>query len=135
MNSYNGFTPSQRMKAYRWLMNEYAIGGRIKPFKCDSCAITEGVIEPHSENYGEPYGNHIGQYGLCYRCHMMLHCRFSSPKVFTQYAQDVANGKQYEPFYKRDFFTFKQHHLIGTTKPTAIHVFDSTNLLSVIAGK
>ena len=111
MNSYNGFTPAQRMKAYKWLMNEYSLGNRVKPCKCDSCGLTEGIIEPHSENYGEPYGNHIGQYGFCYRCHMALHCRFRNPKAFQRYAQEVANGKQYAPFYKRSFPLFVEQHL------------------------
>jgi len=132
MNSYNGFTPTQRMKAYKWLMNEYALGNRVKSCKCDSCGLTEGIIEPHSENYGEPYGNHIGQYSFCYRCHMMLHCRFRNPKAFQRYAQAVASGKQYSPFYKRNFFEFVEQQLNAWNPQGEMPCDNTSNVLATI---
>jgi len=132
MNSYNGFTPNQRMKAYKWLMNEYATGKRIKSTKCDSCGLTQGIIEPHSENYGEPYGNHIGQYSFCYRCHMMLHCRFKNPKAFAQYTQEIANGKQYAPFFNRSFPLFVEQQLNGWNPQGETKSNQTTNVLANI---
>lgn len=132
MNSYNGYTPVQRMKAYKWLMNEYALGNRVKPCKCDSCGLIKGIIEPHSENYSEPYGNHIGQYGFCYRCHMMLHCRFKNPKAFTQYTQEIANGKQYAPFFKRSFPLFVEQQLNGWSPQGETTSNQTTNVLANI---
>jgi hypothetical protein len=131
MNSYNGFTPSQRMKAYKWLMNEYALSTRTKPVKCDSCGLTEGIIEPHSENYGEPFGNHIGQYSFCYRCHMMLHCRFRNKSAFIRYSTEVATGIQYEPFYVRNFHAFIKH-LNGEQPVINNEKADTTNVLTNI---
>jgi hypothetical protein len=129
MNSYNGFTPNQRMKAYKWLMEQYASNKRTKPTKCDSCGLTEGIIEPHSENYSEPYGNHIGQYGFCYRCHMMLHCRYRSPKNFEMYCELVSGGAQFQPFFTKNWTLFSQQQLKSFNPPIHVLVNDTTNIL------
>lgn len=102
---YNGFTGSQRMKAYRWLMAEYEAGRRVKPVRCDVCLHTAGVIEPHSEDYSPPYGDNIGRYGLCYRCHMMLHCRFRQPDAFAFYCRTLAEGDRFPAMKSRHFPT------------------------------
>lgn len=134
MNFYNGYSPHQRMKAYKWLMNQYEKGLRTKPNKCDSCALDVGIIEPHSENYSEPYGEHIGQYGFCYRCHMMLHCRKRNSKNFLAYCQAVNEGKQYEPFYKRDWSKFKKEMLV-TFSPKIYKKYELTsNILEKLNG-
>lgn len=129
MNSYNRFTPTQRMKAYEWLKQQYAAGTRQKPVKCDSCTQTEGIIEPHSENYGAPYGDHIGQYGLCYRCHMALHTRFKNLASFKRYAGNVLLGEVAQPFYTRDFQTFAKQHLRGYSVPVSHHTEETSSLL------
>ena len=129
MNSYNGFTPSQRMKAYKWLMEEYASGNRIKPTQCDSCGLTEGIIEPHSENYGEPFGDHIGEYGFCYRCHMAVHCRFRKPEAWIKYQEEVYAGTVFQPFHTRDFFTFAKQHLNTYCPPVLRVSLNTTDLL------
>ena len=129
MNSYNGFTPHQRMKAYRWLMEQYATGKRFKPLKCDSCGLTKGIIEPHSENYSEPYGDHIGYYGFCYRCHMMLHCRNRSKQNFLLYCALVNGGTQLEPFYTRDWSRFKREMLGEFDPPIHGVSIRTTNIL------
>jgi hypothetical protein len=82
---YNGYSHDQRMAAYRWLMKEYDAGTRLRPVCCDACTQTKGRIEPHSEDYSAPYGDHIGQYGLCYRCHMAIHCRKYGMVAWGQY--------------------------------------------------
>lgn len=98
MNSYNGFTPAQRTAALRWLNGEYAAGRRVRPTSCQVCGQTEGLIEAHSEDYsGPPYGDNIGAFGLCYRCHMMIHCRFSAPMAFDAYVQSVEDGVLWPP--------------------------------------
>tara|TARA_R100000773_G_scaffold36307_1_gene31302 strand:- start:1602 stop:1847 length:246 start_codon:yes stop_codon:yes gene_type:complete len=76
MKSYNGFTPKERTDAFIWLKGEYASGRREKGKVCDACGQTKGIVEDHSEDYSYPYGDHIGKYTFCYRCHMMIHCRF-----------------------------------------------------------
>ncbi len=103
MNSYNGFSPKQRYRALDWLKAEYKAGRRHRPRVCDACGQTEGVIEPHSEDYSEPFGDHIGAFGLCYRCHMMIHCRFRNRQVWDAYRQAVREGKRFQALHTRNF--------------------------------
>lgn len=111
MNSYNGFSPTQRMKALRWLKVEYAAGRRHPPVRCDVCGQTDGHIEAHSEDYSEPFGDNIGRWGLCYRCHMILHCRFRSPEAFRQYQEILASGKRFVAVRSRAWGAFAKQHL------------------------
>ncbi len=106
MNSYNGFSPRQRYRALDWLKGEYKAGRRHRPTRCDACGQTEGVIEPHSENYSEPFGDHIGAFGLCYRCHLMIHCRFRSKEAWDAYRQAIREGKRFQALYTRSFPEF-----------------------------
>jgi hypothetical protein len=99
MKSYNGFTPTQRMKALGWLKEEWAAGRRVKGTACDACGQTEGRIDAHSEDYSAPYGDHIGKYTFCYRCHMMIHCRFRNKDAWYQYRKDIKEGKMFEPIW------------------------------------
>lgn len=108
MNSYNGFTHTQRMKAFNWLKIEYASGRRKKPTQCDACGQTKGILEHHSEDYSAPYGNHIGAWSLCYRCHMMIHCRFRNKTAWRRYRERLATGIIFAPFYTRNFKLFAQ---------------------------
>lgn len=94
MNSYNGFEPVQRYRALRWLKAETAAGRRHSPTVCDACGQSEGVIQAHSEDYSEPFGDHIGAYGFCYLCHMMIHCRHHDRNRWDQYRQAVREGHQ-----------------------------------------
>ena len=76
MNSYNGYSGAQRLKALAWIKKEWANGTRpAKPCSCDVCGQTEGLLMWHSEDYSAPFGDNIGRFGLCYTCHMMIHCR------------------------------------------------------------
>jgi hypothetical protein len=42
-------------------------------------ACPREAIEAHSEDYSEPFGDHIGAYGLCRGCHVMIHRWFQNP--------------------------------------------------------
>lgn len=92
MNSYNGFTPAQRVAALKWLNREYAAGRRTRPTRCDACGQTNGLLQAHSEDYSAPFGANIGEHGLCYMCHMMIHCRFSAKRVWEDYRTRVRSG-------------------------------------------
>lgn len=108
MKPYNGFDHNQRMRALHWLRKEYAAGRRHPPTFCDACGQNEGVIEAHSEDYsGPPYGPHIGKHGLCYRCHMAIHCRFRHPGAWTAYKNAVRAGRIFHPI-GRSFGKFIQ---------------------------
>lgn len=108
MNSYNGFSPDQRMKAYRWLQDQIRSGKRLPPQgKCHCCG-TEAYTEHHSEDYSEPYGDHIGKYDICYRCHMWIHCRFRNHKGFRQYVTYIRDGMCFTPFNGKDWYRFRR---------------------------
>ena len=62
MRSYNGFKPRQLMRVLVWLKQQYAAGLRRPPIACDACGQTKGIIERHSEDYSEPFGDHVDAY-------------------------------------------------------------------------
>jgi hypothetical protein len=107
---YNGFTPNERGKVGRWQNKQYA-AGFPRPTECDSCGQTQGLIIHHCEDYGEPFGNHIWQFPLCYRCHIMLHCRFFAGDAFEEYVKLIEAGYQFAAMYKMDFGTLKRDHI------------------------
>jgi hypothetical protein len=88
------------MKGYRSLQGEYAAGRRARPTVCDACGQDEGLIDAHSESYAEPFGDHIGRYGLCYRCHMAIHTRFNNRDAWATYKLHVAMGRIFHPIGK-----------------------------------
>lgn len=97
LKTYNGFDHDARMKGFRWLKAEYAAGRRTKPTVCDACGQTEGQIAGHSEDYSEPFGDHIGKHALCERCHLMIHCRFKNPEAWAIYKQHIREGRIFVP--------------------------------------
>lgn len=103
MKSYNGFTPAERTRAMHWARAERAAGRKAYATECHACLQTFGIIEPHSEDYSEPYGDHIGQFHLCYLCHMMVHCRFRAPEAWNFYRQALKAGLQWPAQLKKDF--------------------------------
>lgn len=111
VKSYNGFSPAQRMRALNWLKGEYAAGRRAKAVECDCCGQTKGIIEHHSEDYSEPFGDHIGAWSLCFICHMMIHCRYRNPRAWTRYKESIADGFTFEPFYNRNWDAFRRRFL------------------------
>jgi len=131
MNFYNGFTPNQRLKALAWLKRQYAAGTRTPPSSCDACGQTDGVIEPHDEDYSEPYGDHTGSIGVCYRCHMMIHCRFKNPDGWKQYRAAVRRGLRFEALRTRAFWKFCQQ-LRGVSVPVTQHEPPKVAVLDLI---
>ena len=112
MNSYNGFTPAQRMKALQWSKQQVALGLRDKkPESCDICGQRNGFLCRHSENYSEPFGDHIGELGLCYICHMMIHCRFKNPDKWASYKKTIAENMRYVAYKGANWLRFKKEFL------------------------
>lgn len=119
MNSYNGFTGSQRAKAAAWLRAQWA-RGRPRPSTCSACGQTEGVIDAHAEDYSEPFGDHTDAHPLCYRCHLMLHCRFANDVAWREYVAAVKSGKRFAPCHSRSFGHIRSH-LAGREVPFTQH--------------
>lgn len=97
LKTYNGFDHDARMKGYNWLKAEIAAGRRQVPTECEACGQTEGQIAGHSEDYSEPFGDHIGKIALCYRCHMAVHTRFKNPEAWATYKQHLREGRIFVP--------------------------------------
>lgn len=113
MNPYNGYSGSQRLKALAWLKKEWAKGTRPKkPCSCDICGQTEGLLAWHSEDYSAPFGDNIGRFGLCYTCHMMIHCRYKNPRAWSNYKKAIANGVCFKPYFFGDWNRFRKDFLI-----------------------
>ena len=111
-NSYNGFTGAQRAKAGKWFREQVKAKHRLPaPAECMACGQTGGLLQWHSEDYSEPFGPHIGRFGLCYRCHMMVHCRFRAPGAWERYRRELRLGYQFGPIFSADFERFVLEHL------------------------
>lgn len=120
MKPYNGFSPRMRRAALAWLKRECAAGRRTPPTVCDACGQHEGLIDAHSEDYSAPFGDHIGRYALCYRCHMAVHCRFGrGARQWEIYCDLIAAGAVLHPFFTRNFGRFAAEHL-APVDPSAV---------------
>ena len=129
LKTYNGYHHSQRMRALAWLKAEYAAGRRQPPIACEACGQTEGPIQAHSEDYSEPFGQHIRRYRVCYRCHMMIHCKFKNAAAWETYKRHLHEGRIFLPI-GRNFHAFcKQslaamgHKVPFKQGPTRNHIF------------
>ena len=133
MKPYNGFAEAQRNKAQSWLNKQWEAGVFAKPAQCCSCDQTKGVIDAHAEDYSEPFmASKTDQFHLCYRCHMMLHCRFRNQGAFARYCTEVAKGIQYEPFYVRNFPSFVKQHFDNWRPTVSSYTANTTNVLANI---
>ncbi len=136
MNSYNGFSPAQQDRALAWLKGEYAAGRRQPPKVCDGCGQDLGIIEAHSEDYSEPFGDHIGAFGFCYTCRMMLYHRFENPGAWDRYRAEVRRGVIFEPFRRRNLARFRELFLGPAIKAQAgMRLFPCPLALDEIAAR
>jgi hypothetical protein len=85
MASYNGFSEAARNRVGNWQNEQYRTGKHPRPDRCCACGVTQGRFVHHCEDYSEPYGPHIWQFPMCYRCHSILHRRFSKPETWNMY--------------------------------------------------
>ena len=96
MKTYNGFSSEQRAKSLVWFKKQVAEGKRVKHTVCEVCGQTNH-IQDHDEDYSEPFGDHIGKYGLCYFCHQVVHLRDRFPKGWEYFKQKISDGAIFEP--------------------------------------
>ena len=112
MKDYNGFSAAQRQKSQNWLNQQWRSGALPRPCKCIACGQDKGIIDAHAEDYSEPFAaEKTDQYHLCFRCHMMVHCRFKNPGAWHNYKFSIMQGIRFKPFYSRNFPKFKDEHL------------------------
>lgn len=144
MKSYNGFTPEQRQAAFNWLKVEIAEGRRQAiPDACQCCRQTKGLLCWHSEDYSFPYGDHIGEYALCFICHMMIHCRFKNRAKWIDYVHAIESGWQYCPVrgwpeFRRVFLETERVHAarvrVSPPKMSWLRKIDGGELLTYHPG-
>lgn len=72
---------------------------------CVICGVEGGVVDGHREDYTPPFRLE-DDIPACYRCHMMIHCRFSFPDAWERYRAEIRAGWRYEPLLTRDFGAF-----------------------------
>ena len=90
---YNGFSGVERGRAAAWSRKQVQLDLRdAHPSACDVCGRLDGKLAFHSEDYSFPYGSHVGEYGLCYCCHMMIHTRYRAQQIFKTYRDHVRAG-------------------------------------------
>lgn len=112
MNAYNGFSPNQRNKAQAWLNTQWRSGALQRPQQCCACGQAHGILDAHAEDYSEPFAaGKTDEFHLCFRCHMMVHCRYRNWAAWERYKQAIASGVRFKPFYARSFPKFAQQHL------------------------
>src|SRR5947209_5839986 len=91
LSAYNGFTHKERMEALAWVRREVKSGRRVHPKVCQVCGQTEAV-NGHSEDYSQPFGDHIGAFSLCQCCHLMVHFRFQHRERWETYRALIRSG-------------------------------------------
>lgn len=111
MKSYNGFSAQRRNEAQAWLNRQWAAGVLHRPVRCDACGQDHGVIDAHAEDYSKPFGPQTQQFGLCFICHMMVHCRFGNPQAWRRYRDAVDGGARFAPLVGRNFPRFAAQFL------------------------
>lgn len=98
---YNGFDPDIRSESFHWMKAEIIAGRISPPSKCSACGETRGHIDYHAEDYSRPFGPHIHEWELCFRCHMMLHIRYRRNDHWLRYIERLEAGAIYEPLMSR----------------------------------
>lgn len=99
--SYNGYTGKERNAKQRAMNLLKKLGTyRALDGPCSLCGDPEARIEPHSEDYSEPYiWEPPAEYPLCRRCHVVhVHQRFSKPDRWERFKGHVRRGG-----YAREF--------------------------------
>lgn len=113
MKSYNGFTPSQRRAGDR-IIKDAISSGKLAPLSecsCAFCGQSKGILHYHAEDY-TPDRILNDVVPLCWRCHMMVHRRFSHPRSFAAYMEDVQGGIVFPPVYRGNDWDALDIHMI-----------------------
>jgi hypothetical protein len=76
---YNGWGPSERLRAARMQREAVADGTLARPTHCSICGSGRNIWF-HDERYDRP----LGGYAICRSCHMILHQRFTRPAPWLQ---------------------------------------------------
>lgn len=100
---YNGFDPALRQRSWDWLKELLAEKRIPLAMECQACGQTDGAIDYHAEDYSEPFGAHIYEFQFCFRCHMMIHCRFRQKQGWIEYRDAIRSGARFRPLWRYQF--------------------------------
>jgi hypothetical protein len=90
VKDYNGFSSHQRQRAQNWLNKEWDAGRLPRPSNCVACGQTEGKIEAHAEDYGEPFRPGVTDaFHLCQKCHRKVHARPRNEGAWREYRAKI----------------------------------------------
>lgn len=103
MKDYNGFSAETRERSWEFMKPKLASGELPRPTRCQACGQEGGAIDYHTEDYSEPFGPHLWEHSLCYRCHILLHCRFKAREIFAEYVRRLKSGERFPKVWRRDF--------------------------------
>ena len=95
MSWYNWFSPAQRNKKGRDRLKRIKNGETFPTHgQCTLCGDPDVDIEPHSEDYSEPFAwSEPAVYYLCVACHKShLHKRFNSKNSWLTHLAHVRRG-------------------------------------------
>lgn len=126
LGSYNGHSGAKRDAVQRYLNASFRDGTLTRPTVCTACGQTEGRIDAHLENYDDP-DNFIP---LCWRCHMMVHCRFRNPSAFRAYRDSLRTGSTYPNHgnFKRLMGEMNLFHNEGPPTDTPVPFLDEIDV-------
>jgi len=88
------YTPQERIRK-QGVANRTFPGGHplSKGQVCQLCGDPDCKVEPHSEDYSEPYlWDNPAEYAVCKRCHNRLHKRFEQPAAWEAYKRHLRRG-------------------------------------------
>ncbi len=94
MDYYNGYSPLERNRKLRASYKIFQ--NHSHPYykgACHMCGDPNSPVEPHSEDYSEPYlWEQPAERALCKTCHSRLHKRFNSPYSWEAYKHHLRRG-------------------------------------------
>lgn len=101
LDSYNGFTPSQRQSS-REIIENAIKDKKLKPLnecECEICGQNKGLREYHVEDYSSPESIVESAYPVCWTCHQYIHHqKHQNPSVFERYVEEVKDNPR-SPVY------------------------------------
>ena len=94
MEYYNGYSPQERARKLRAMHRQFpnrSHPGYLGP--CQMCGDPNCPVEPHTEDYSEPYlWIPPAEYSVCRTCHGRLHKRFKSLFAWEAYKAHLKRG-------------------------------------------
>lgn len=103
MQSYNGFTPEERLRGEQ-ILKEAIRNGILPPLnqtRCAICGQDKGIRHYHNEDYS-PENIIADATPLCWRCHMHIHAKNKTTPKWQKYEREVFQGnKRWKPVYNK----------------------------------